>query len=61
MDKIVVSNETFYDEERELFYTYVGKSAPKRELLATAWGKNKIQSQGLALVIKDFLTKYAEK
>jgi hypothetical protein len=61
MDKIVVSNETFYDEERELFYTYVGTKPPERTLLVTAWGKDKIQSQGLALVIKDFLTKYAEK
>ena len=57
MSNIVVSNETFYDEERELFYTYVGTNPPKRELLVTAWGVDKIQSQGLALVIKDFLTK----
>lgn len=49
---LVVSNETFYDEERELFYTYVGKSAPKRELLITAWGKTKEESKELAVSIK---------
>jgi len=55
--QLVVSKETFYDEERELYYTYIGKSAPKRELLITAWGKTKEESKELAMSIKYVLEK----
>jgi len=55
--QLVVSKETFYDEERELYYTYIGKSAPKRELLITAWGKTKEESKELAMSVKYVLEK----
>lgn len=57
MSNIVVSNETFYDEERELFYTYVGTNPPERTLLATAFGKNKDESRYLAIQISRVLVK----
>lgn len=34
----IISKETFYDEERELFYCYIGKDNREKTLLLTVWG-----------------------
>lgn len=39
--EIIISKETFYDEDKELYYKYIGLSDRDRTLIATAWGKTK--------------------
>jgi len=39
-ERFIVSQETFYDEEKLLFGCYLGKNDDKKTLWATVWGSS---------------------
>ena len=38
MANYVVSKETWYDEDKQLYYKYIGRDDSKKTLMYTAWG-----------------------
>lgn len=38
-NKPIISEETFYDEDAQLYYCYIGLDDKKKTLLLTVWGK----------------------
>lgn len=40
--KLILAGETFYDEERELYYTYIGYDNKEKTLLLSVWGKTEV-------------------
>lgn len=50
---IIVSEESFYDEDKKLYGTYVGADNKKKTLFFTAWGETHYDSQNAATWLKD--------
>jgi hypothetical protein len=49
MEPIYISgNEAFYDEEKELWYCYIGKNNQKKTLRFSVWAKGKFLAIKLA-------------
>lgn len=56
--RFVAASEAFYDDEKELWGTYIGKDEPGKPLFATIWGTTSSKSTFLALKYAELLNFY---
>lgn len=52
--KLIAGNESFYDEDNELWYCYVGANNEEKTLLLSVWGKSPKECQSLAHAFVEF-------
>lgn len=57
MANYVVSKETWYDEDKQLYYRYIGRDDSKKTLMYTAWGKTECIADLKAQLIVSLLNK----
>ncbi len=56
MKKYIISPITVFDNDHELWETYVGTNEKDMPLLFSAWGKNEKESRIAAQIIVDLLS-----
>jgi len=55
MTKYIASGVAHYDEEKLLYYCYVGENKPSMPLLYTCWGTKAAQARANAKNLADLL------
>jgi len=51
MEKYIISEEVFFDEDNQLYYRYIGINDKNKTLVATAWGRTEKEANERAVTI----------